>query len=327
MIIKFYFISFFVAQLQNSTMNKKHVKVIDSCNLDEIKCAFNDRVPVVLKKLNIGNCQRKWDVNYLSQVLGETPVKVHVSPVGKMDFIKKNFQYKTLCFDEFLKRASGCSSDYFICKGEKYYLRSLGDDPRKDISDIHKQFPGLATDLSFPEVFDRDHFFSSVFRISSAGVQLWTHYDIMDNILIHISGRKRVVLFPPKDALNLYMVGDKSEILDIEETDYSLYPKFRNVARFECVLDPGDILFIPALWFHNVTAIDFSISVNVFWKHLPGEFYDSKDVYGNKDLIPAQKAMQGLEKALKNLSSLPDEYRDFFSRRLIAKIQCSMDLT
>ena len=31
----------------------------------------------------------------------------------------------------------------------------------------------------------------------------------------------------------------------------------------------GDVLFIPALWFHNVLAKDFSVAVNVFWRNLP----------------------------------------------------------
>ena len=31
----------------------------------------------------------------------------------------------------------------------------------------------------------------------------------MDNMLIVVSGRKRVVLFPPSDALNLYLNGKK----------------------------------------------------------------------------------------------------------------------
>lgn len=53
-------------------------------------------------------------------------------------------------------------------------------------------------------------------------------------------------------------------------------------------MEEGDILFIPSLWFHNITALDFSISVNVFWKNLGPEFYDKKDTYGNRDPIPAQ---------------------------------------
>ena len=307
----------------------KEVTVIDNpaeCN----EAYFMDslyplRLPVVMRGINIGEAPSKWTPSYLSSVIGDIPIKIHVSPVDKMDFTKKNFLYKTLGFNEFIKRCSRDShDDYFCSPDEKYYLRSLGLDPRKDTADIKSQFPSLADDLRFPSFYKDECFFSSVFRISSRGTQLWTHYDVMDNILIHITGQKRVVLFPPKDVLNLYMIGDKSEIIDIDTVDMNSYPKFKLVDWYECILEPGDILFIPALWFHNVTALDFSISVNVFWKHLEDTCYDTKDVYGNKDLIPAQRSQQGVEKALKTLESLPEQYKDFYARRLISRIEKSL---
>ncbi len=43
-------------------------------------------------------------------------------------------------------------------------------------------------------------YFSSCLRISSEGIRLWTHYDIMDNVLCNIRGRKRVVLWEPSDV-------------------------------------------------------------------------------------------------------------------------------
>lgn len=45
-------------------------------------------------------------------------------------------------------------------------------------ADLSKQFPDLAEDFHTPHFFDPDQFFSSVFRISSCGLQLWTHYDV-----------------------------------------------------------------------------------------------------------------------------------------------------
>lgn len=59
---------------------------------------------------------------------------------------------------------------------------------------------------------------------------------------------------------------------------------------------------LAALWFHNVISKDFGIAVNVFWKHLQNDLYDGKDTYGNKDLIPAQRAMQIVEFTLIMLS-------------------------
>ena len=145
-------------------------------------------------------------------------------------------------------------------------------------------------------------------------------FQVMDNFLVQITGRKRVVLFSPEDALNMYLNGDKSEVLDIDNPDLNKYPNFAKAKRYECYLEPGDMLFIPALWFHNVISLDFSIAVNIFWKHLDDLAYDKKDVYGNKDPLQATKAMQMVDKGLKALEELPDEYRDFYSRRMISKI-------
>ena len=69
-----------------------------------------------------------------------------------------------------------------ILQDEKYYLRSLGEDPRRDIADIRKDFPALADDIIFPDFFNENRYFSSVFRIASKGVRLWTHYDVSELI-------------------------------------------------------------------------------------------------------------------------------------------------
>ncbi|KAG6938987.1 tRNA-yW synthesizing protein 5 [Chelydra serpentina] len=151
------------------------------------------RKPAVLKGIDLGTCTTKWTVDYLSQTAGTKEVKIHVSTVPQMDFLSKNFVYRTLPFDVFVRRAAEVKhNEYFISEDEKYYLRSLGEDPRKDIADIRKQFPSLAEDIQIPEYFEKEQFFSSVFRISSAGLQLWTHYDIMDNFLIQITGKKEL---------------------------------------------------------------------------------------------------------------------------------------
>jgi ribosomal protein L16 Arg81 hydroxylase len=46
----------------------------------------------------------------------------------------------------------------------------------------------------------------------------------------------------------------------------------------ECVLEPGDILYIPSCWWHNVITLSPSISINVFYKHLDDEAYTKKDL-------------------------------------------------
>ncbi|KRZ66354.1 tRNA wybutosine-synthesizing protein 5 [Trichinella papuae] len=82
----------------------------------------------------------------------------------------------------------------------------------------------------------------------------------MDNILLQIVGRKRVVLFDPSQIPYLYLEGDKSRVIDIDDLESTEFPQFQRAIRNEGILYPGDVLYIPALWFHNTTAMDFSIS-------------------------------------------------------------------
>jgi len=282
----------------------------------------NHRKPCILKECDIGECISKWNVSYLSAHAGNKTATVHVSESARMNFVTKNYVYRKLPFNELIKRASEQIHDeYFLSTNEFYYFRSLGEDVRKQPSDISKQWPEIFQDVNLPIFFPKEKFFSSVFRIASPGMQLWTHYDVMDNLLIQINGRKKVILFPPSDATNLYLDGDKSMVVDVENPDLSKYPNFSNVTKYKCILTPGDILFIPALWFHNVTAIDFGIAVNVFWKNLETNLYDTKDPYGNKDLVPAARSMDILSRALKALNELPEEYKDFYARKMIAKIE------
>ncbi|XP_062312400.1 tRNA wybutosine-synthesizing protein 5 [Osmerus eperlanus] len=304
---------------------QKKVPVPVYCDMDEdgfVREIYPMRRPALLRGVCLGPCLERWTVEYLKQIGGNRDVKVHVSTLPRMDFLGKNFVYRTLPFAEFVKRAAETKhSDFFLSEDEWYYLRTLGEDSRKDAADLGKQFPVLVQDFHIPQVFQPDQFFSSVFRISSPGLQLWTHYDVMDNLLAQVTGRKRVVLFSPQDALHLYLSGDKSQVLDIDSPDLERFPEFVKACRYECVLEPGDLLFIPALWFHNTLALEFGVGVNVFWRHLPAESYDRKDPYGNKDPEPARRALQAVERALSALDELPPDHRDFYGRRMVQRIQ------
>ena len=71
---------------------------------------------------------------------------------------------------------------------------------------------------------------------------------------------------------------------------------------------------------HSI-SLQFGVAVNVFWRHLEPCYYDSKDTYGNKDLVPATRAMQIMDRAIKALEELPEEYRDFYARRIVCKVK------
>jgi hypothetical protein len=72
-----------------------------------------------------------------------------------------------------------------------------------------------------------------------------------------IVGRKRFVLFSPEDSAFLY--GGE---FDLDAPDFEQRPLLGRATAFECVLEPGEMLFLPGQWWHYVVGLDNSISVS-----------------------------------------------------------------
>jgi hypothetical protein len=53
--------------------------------------------------------------------------------------------------------------------------------------------------------------------------------------------------------------------VDISNPDFAKYPLFADAIGEECTLEPGEMLFIPVFYWHQVTSLDNSISCNTFY--------------------------------------------------------------
>eukprot|EP00088_Acartia_fossae_P071060 TRINITY_DN9675_c0_g1_i3.p1 TRINITY_DN9675_c0_g1~~TRINITY_DN9675_c0_g1_i3.p1 ORF type:complete len:311 (-),score=38.65 TRINITY_DN9675_c0_g1_i3:8-940(-) len=289
------------------------------------KFIYEKHAPAVLRRADLGPCTQLWkDKEYLKQKFKGKSVRAHVGVDPSLDFRTKNFKYCDIDLGTLVDRASQpCNDDHFFDPHEVYYLRSVsGDGRNQQVSNLATDYPEISPDFHLPtSLIPGNREFSSVLRISSGGVRIWTHYDVMDNVYCQVVGHKTATLWPPWQASNLYLEGDKSIVSDIDNPgdQFPLFPSERETLRVE--LEPSDVLFIPALWFHNMKAKDFGVAVNVFWKELENKFYDPKDYYGNKDLAPGGKSLAMLDNVVKQLKLLPPVYADFYARRVVQKIQ------
>ena len=309
--------------------SKKYQYTIESFDSNDMTCEkfttlMDKRVPFIIKGNELGTSIEKWKhPEYLKKCCGDKLVSVHKSDTRYFDFVKKNYSFIVQPFSELIENTMEQKEEV---SETKYYLRSLGDNARRDPSDIWKSFPELLeNDFEIPQWFpykfpNDERYFSSVFRIGSKDMQLWTHYDMMDNILCHISGIKHVTFWSPSLAHRMYLHGSTSEVTRIDEPNLKKYPLFPYDEAVKCILHPGDILFIPSLWFHNIYAEDACISINLFWRHLTEEFYEKKDLFGNKDLPVGVEAMDLAEVISTKLQSIPEEYRDFYARLAISSL-------
>lgn len=60
--------------------------------------------------------------------------------------------------------------------------------------------------------------------------------------------------------------------VDIEQPDFTRYPKFKNAKPMEFTLEPGEMLYLPPFWWHQVESLEPAISVS-FWWALPWTGY------------------------------------------------------
>jgi len=107
------------------------------------------------------------------------------------------------------------------------------------------------------------------------------HYDESDNIACVVSGRRRFILFPPEQVANLYVgpldrtvAGQPISMVDLDNPDFEQFPKFREALKHAMVadLEPGDAIYIPALWWHAVQATsDLNVLVNYWWNAGPAD--------------------------------------------------------
>ncbi len=129
--------------------------------------------------------------------------------------------------------------------------------------------------------------------IGTTGVSTPAHFDMAHNFYAQIIGNKRFILWPPSGAivflwirlqplfsflfvsLLLYnrtnCLADEAklytytrlhpsarqtqiDLCDAPEEIARKFPLFASASPQEVVLEPGDVLFIPAFWFHHVTV-------------------------------------------------------------------------
>ncbi len=131
--------------------------------------------------------------------------------------------------------------------------------------------PGWESDNAFP------------FAIGSARARIWvgnrthvsTHMDETHNVAAVVAGRRLFTLFPPQQLDNLYVgplhrtiAGPPVSMVDLERPDLARFPRFATALEhgLRAELAPGDALFIPALWWHDVRAeTPFNVMMNYWW--------------------------------------------------------------
>lgn len=163
---------------------------------------------------------------------------------------------------------------------------------------------------------------SNLLLIGMEGNVTPVHYDEQENFFAQIYGYKRFLLFHPDQFENLYPYPvyhphDRQSQVDLENPDFEKFPNARHISGMEGIVGPGDVLYIPMYWWHQVESIPGqgeTISVN-FW-YMAG----SSDKVEHP-LTPQQKmAMtRNVEKMILQALNDPDEVPQFMKMLVLGR--------
>ncbi|KAI0213705.1 Hypoxia-inducible factor 1-alpha inhibitor [Lamellibrachia satsuma] len=100
------------------------------------------------------------------------------------------------------------------------------------------------------------------------------HYDYDENIFQQIFGYKRFIFFHPDHYGHMYPhpihhSKDRQTQANFDHPDFERFPKLRKLEGIEAVLGPGDLLYVPSLWWHMVETSSDGPSFSMAFRHLP----------------------------------------------------------
>ncbi|WP_051466589.1 cupin-like domain-containing protein [Actinomadura oligospora] len=136
---------------------------------------------------------------------------------------------------------------------------------------IESDLPELLDELTVPPYVPADKINDINLWMASSASRTPLHFDDMHNVFAQVEGRKRFLLFNPAQFDVLYPgpINTRTESfsrVDLSRPDFRRFPRLAGVEYWEAVVWPGDMLFMPAYWWHQVSSQDLSVSVNYWWR-------------------------------------------------------------
>lgn len=99
--------------------------------------------------------------------------------------------------------------------------------------------------------------------VGPAGTLTPLHHDWMNAAIAQVRGRKRFHLIPSWHAPRVGNLESRFADIDCEAPDLVRHPRFADARVYEVVLEPGELLFLPVGWWHQVRALEPCIGVTL----------------------------------------------------------------
>lgn len=299
-------------------------------NSKEVFERIKKNEPVVMSQCPLC-CEtaKNWTFDNISSMIKDDfPCDVFESDTKRFtywDMSKNTNAYKfkppatksAMTFKEFLavSRSDNPTPDKFV-----YLQQSLVQEMGPALLAEYQRF-SLPTAVIFKQLGNWDEMTNNLMLCGQEGFISSVHFDEQHNLFAQLTGRKRVRLFSPYNWHRMYVFPNGhpcdrhaqfplpstpgSTVLDNSEDRYR-YPQFASIEGEEMYtdLEPGEVLFIPQYWFHQMEGLSENVSLSWWFKHTTtSKGVDLTNI--NPNLISLIAVRRNLGKSLALSSFLP----------------------
>jgi hypothetical protein len=216
------------------------------------------RQPVVMKRALAGlPAVAKWSVEYFASLAPDMPVRIKTGNLA-------SGQTETRSLAEYSDFVASVADGRVSTDGPPPYLHDLP---------FFTMIPALREDMTpfpaglLPRFFRSQWWAFPQFFIGPPGAVTPLHFDTLQthNLFFQLHGSKRFLLVDPRDRENCYTFNWRWSHVDAEDPDYERHPLYRQARIRECVVEAGDLLYMPPGTLHHVRSLTSSISFNIDW--------------------------------------------------------------
>jgi len=218
--------------------------------------------PVILEnELEDWPALARWSPSYLRDAVGSSMIEYQGGRNKSERFeMYKDDHRREMPFDRFID---------LICQspGNDAYVTAYNSARNaKALSVLHADVGFLSKFLS-REVEQPN----GMMWIGPAGTITSLHHDLTNNFIAQIVGKKQLKIVPAADVGKLYNHRHVfSEIADLDDPalDHSRFPLLADARVYDVTLNPGEIIYMPLGWWHQVKSCAFSVTTtytNFLW--------------------------------------------------------------
>jgi ribosomal protein L16 Arg81 hydroxylase len=194
---------------------------------------------------------KKWNFDFFRQNFSDREVEVQFGRDSDANYeLNKDAHKRMMKFGEYvdLVEKSGRTNDFYMTAYNESHNTKILAELWDDIVQIPEYLATRSNNKGY-------------LWFGPQGTITPFHHDLTNNFMAQIMGRKRLRLIPACEIMNVYNDKHCFTPVDARNIDLQRFPNMSNAQVLECVLAPGELLFLPVGCWHFVEGLDISMTI------------------------------------------------------------------